>query len=67
VDRVLSLVDQMDLEARVQERQLAEPLGQLLALELRRLGEDLGVRPEADRGAVLRAGLALGQLGGWRS
>ena len=63
VDRLLALVDELDLEARVQERQLAEPVRQLRTPELDLLGEDLGVGPEADRRAGLLGGLALDQLG----
>ena len=61
---LLSLVDQVDLDAFVQERELAQPFGEGLALELAGLGEDLGVGPELHRRAGLRGGLALDELGG---
>ena len=43
VRRVLALVDQLDLHALVEERELAQALGEDLAPELQRLDEDLGV------------------------
>ena len=60
--RGLAFVEQLDLGALVQERQLAQPLGQRLALELQGLHEDLGVGPEPHPGAGLRGGLALREL-----
>src|SRR5205085_12470478 len=53
---------QLDLDALVQEGQLAQAFGEDLALELERLGEDLGVGPESDEGAGLRGRLALREL-----
>ena len=56
-----ALVGQGDLEALVQERQLAQALGQGVVVEHRRL-HDGGVGLEGDAGAGLAAGLAgLGQ------
>ena len=55
--RARPLVDQADLETLVEERHLAQALGERVELELALLGEDLGVGPERDR----RAG-ALGRL-----
>ena len=57
--RRLALVDEPDLDALVEERQLVQPLGERLALELQRLDEDLGVGPEPHPGSGLRGGLAL--------
>ena len=58
----VALVDQLDLGALVEERELAQALGEDLAVELAGLGEDLGVGPEPDGGAGLRGRLALGEL-----
>ncbi len=55
----LALVDELDLGALVEECQLAQPLGEDLALELEGLDEDLGVGPEPHPCAGLRDGLAL--------
>src|SRR5919106_1765052 len=56
-----ALVDQGDLHPAGQERQLPQPLGQDVPLELGLL-EDLPVRPERDDRAGLPGGLALLQL-----
>ena len=56
------LVDELDLDALVEERELLQPVREDLTLELHSLGEDLGVRPEADQGPGLGAALALGEL-----
>ena len=47
------LVGQLDADARVEERQLAQPLGQDLVLEFARGQEDLRVGLEGDLGAGL--------------
>ena len=57
-----ALVNQVDLDAFVQERQLLQPVREDLALELHSLGEDVRVGPEADQGAGPRDALALGEL-----
>src|SRR5205809_1069929 len=57
-----AFVDQLDLDALVEERQLLEAIREDLALELHAFGEDLRVRPEADQGPGLRAALALRDL-----
>ena len=54
VGLVLALVDQLDAHAGVQERQLAQALGEDVVVELD-VGEDLRAGLEADhRAAVLR-------------
>ena len=55
-----ALVDQVDLDPLVEERQLLQPVCKDLALELNALGEDLGVRPEADQGPGLGSASAVG-------
>ena len=60
--RVFPLIDQGDLDAPSEERELLQALGQHLPLELR-LFEDVGVRPEGDDGPGLIAGLDLAQAG----
>src|SRR6185503_233926 len=59
---LVALIDELDLDALVQEAQLVQALGQDLLAELGRLGEDLGVRPEADQRARLLGRLALREL-----
>ena len=54
---------ELDLEARVQERELAQPLGQLLALELHVSVKISGSGQKRIVVPVFVAGLALGQLG----
>ena len=48
---VLALIDEFDAHAGVQERELAQPLGQRVVVELN-VREDLGRGLEADRGAA---------------
>ena len=48
---LVALVDELDTDARVQERQLAQAAGQRVVLELD-IGKCLGARPEADLGTV---------------
>ena len=50
---VVALVDELDADAGIEERQLAEPLGQHVVVEVD-VGEDLGARLEANRRAALR-------------
>src|SRR5262245_62547634 len=58
---LVALVLDDDLEPLVEERQLAQAIGERVEGE-RRLLEDLWVGLEADDGAVLRGLLALGEL-----
>ena len=50
-NEIAALVNELDLEACVQERQLTESVRQLGAPELELFREDLGVGPESDRRA----------------
>ena len=61
VGLVLSLVDELDPDARIQEGQLAKALGQHVVVELD-VGEDLRAGLETDRGTA-RLGLAHGRHG----
>ncbi len=49
---VLALVDELDAHAGIEERQLAQPLGEDLVVELD-VGEDPRARPEADDRAAI--------------
>ena len=49
---LLALVDELDAHTGIQERQLAQALGEHVVMELD-VGEDLRARLEADRGAAL--------------
>ena len=58
-----ALVDQLDLQPAGEEGGLAQALGERLVVELDRVGEDLFVGEEFDRGAGLLRRLALLQVG----
>src|SRR5207302_4030590 len=61
--RAVALVEQLDLHAASEERELLEALGEHLVFEVHLL-EDLRVRPESDRGTGALRRLALAELGG---
>src|SRR6185437_14731864 len=59
---LVALVDQLDLDALVEEAQLVQALREDLLAELDGLGEDLGIGPEPDQRASLLGRLALREL-----
>ncbi len=60
---ITTLVGKDDLDAGVQERQLAQATGQDVVVEFHVVVESDGRRPEAHRGAALGGGFQLGQRG----